>query len=186
MSLDFFDFQFILLKINLILILKRIRMEKSCGILAYRWKDGELQVLLGKSAGMFGRKLPWNIPKGHIEEGESEFACAVREFEEETGLEVPQDRYCIMLGDAKTSAGKVVVIFGVEYDYNPEGDDVPITSMTFVKEHPRHSGHFITVPELECAKYMAVEDAVEVMFQYQRVFVERLKSLVGEKVHRLD
>ena len=63
-------------------------MEKSCGILAYRWKNGELQVLLGKSAGTFSRKLSWNIPKGHIEEGESEFACAVREFEEETGLEV--------------------------------------------------------------------------------------------------
>ena len=153
-------------------------MEKSCGILVYRWKNGVLQVLLGKSAGPFNRKMPWNIPKGHVEEGESEFECAVREFEEETGLEVPQDRNYIMLGNAKTSSGKVVVIFGMEHDYNPEGDDVPITSMTFTKEYPHHSGHFITMPELECAKYIAVEDAIGVMFQYQRVFIERLKETV--------
>lgn len=161
-------------------------MEKSCGILVYRWKNGVLQVLLGKNAGPFNRKMPWNIPKGHIEEGESEFECAVREFEEETGLEVPQDRNCIMLGNAKTSSGKVVVIFGMEYDYNPDGDDVPITSMTFTKEYPRHSGHFITMPELECAKYIAVEDAIGMMFKYQRVFVEMLKDLAGEKTSRLD
>ncbi len=153
-------------------------MEKSCGILAYRLKNSVLEVLLGKNGGPFNRKTPWNIPKGHIEDGESEFQCAVREFNEETGLDVPDDKHCIVLGSTKTSSGKVVVIFGLEHDYNPEGDDVPITSMTFTKEYPRRSGNFITVPELESAKYIPASKALGIIFEYQKVFVERLMEAV--------
>ena len=153
-------------------------MEKSCGILAYRLRNGELQVLLGKNGGPFKSKTPWNIPKGHIEEGESDFQCAAREFHEETGLDVPYGKYCISLGCSKTTSGKVVTIFGLEHDYNPDGDEVPITSMTFTKEYPRNSGRFITVPELESAKYVPVSEALDTMFKYQRVFVERLMEAV--------
>ena len=157
-------------------------MEKSCGILAYRWKDGELQVLLGKNGGPFGSGTPWNIPKGHIEEGESEFQCAVREFEEETGLKVPTTKHCVNLGSANTVSGrKNVTIFAVEHDYNPHGDNVPITSMTFTKEYPRNSGNFITAPELVSAKYVNATEALGIMFQYQKVFVERLVDIVSKE-----
>lgn len=138
-----------------------------------------MQVLLGKSERSFGGDTPWNIPKGHIEDGETELQCAVREFGEETGLEIPHESICVELGSAKTSSSrKTVKIFCVEHDYNPDGDDVPITSNTFTKEHPKGSGRFVTMHELESARYLDVDEALEMMFPYQRVFVKRLKEAV--------
>lgn len=149
-------------------------MEKSCGILMYRRKGGRLQVLLGKDGGPFTRRNPWNIPKGHMEEGEDEWKCAVREFEEETGLKVPQMQPAFRLGESKTTKGKKVVIFAMEHDYSPDGDAVEIHSNLYSLEYPRHSGKFITAPELKEAKYIDAEQALGMMFEYQRVFVENL------------
>lgn len=151
-------------------------MEKSCGILAYRWKEGRLQVLLGKNGGPFSGSSPWNIPKGHVEGDEDDIECAIREFTEETGLSVPSEKF-IDLGTAKTSSGKIVVIFGLQHDYNPDGDKVEIHSNDFSMEYPRRSGKYITAPELIDAKYIDASEAIGKMFQYQRVFVERLIEL---------
>lgn len=50
----------------------------SCGILLF--KDEWKKFLLMK------HKDRWDLPKGHIEEGETLIECAIREFEEETGI----------------------------------------------------------------------------------------------------
>jgi 8-oxo-dGTP pyrophosphatase MutT (NUDIX family) len=52
---------------------------KSCGILVLR-REPELGFLLLRHSHRF------DLPKGHLEEGESEIACALRELTEETGL----------------------------------------------------------------------------------------------------
>ena len=52
---------------------------KACGILVYR-EQPCLQYLLMKHA------KRWDIPKGHIDPGESELECAFRELLEETGI----------------------------------------------------------------------------------------------------
>jgi 8-oxo-dGTP pyrophosphatase MutT (NUDIX family) len=56
-------------------------MEKSCGVVVFR-KQGEarLYLLLHYSEGH------WDLPKGHVERGESEEETARREVEEETGI----------------------------------------------------------------------------------------------------
>lgn len=55
--------------------------EKSCGILLFRVKDGTiLYLLLHYPSGH------WDLPKGHIEKGESEHETAARELLEETGI----------------------------------------------------------------------------------------------------
>ena len=60
----------------------------------------------------------WSLPKGHIEQGESKLAAAIREIEEESGilrLTLVKDlgsysRYKIGLGDMKEDTGELKVI----------------------------------------------------------------------------
>ena len=51
----------------------------SCGFLIYR-KDPNPTFLLMRHANR------WDLPKGHVDEGETEMECALRELEEETGI----------------------------------------------------------------------------------------------------
>ncbi len=52
---------------------------KSCGVLVFRSKPVESFLLMEHR-----RRL--DLPKGHLEPGESEQDCALRELEEETGI----------------------------------------------------------------------------------------------------
>src|SRR5690242_20644475 len=52
---------------------------KSCGVILFR-RAPELSFLLMRHPDRY------DLPKGHIEEGESELACALRELTEETGV----------------------------------------------------------------------------------------------------
>lgn len=55
--------------------------EKSCGILVFhQLNGGEEFLLLHYPSGH------WDLPKGHVEEGENEIETALRELEEETGM----------------------------------------------------------------------------------------------------
>jgi 8-oxo-dGTP diphosphatase len=59
------------------------RSQESAGGVAYRWKDGRLEIVL-ISVGEQGR---WQLPKGMIGEAEPVEKAAMREVREETGLE---------------------------------------------------------------------------------------------------
>ena len=53
---------------------------KSCGFLIYRTQP-QRSILLMK------HPKRWDLPKGHVDEGETNFECALRELQEETGIE---------------------------------------------------------------------------------------------------
>lgn len=56
--------------------------EKSCGVvLFYAGNKDSLEVLL-----LHYPEGHWEFPKGHVEEGEDELQTALRELEEETGV----------------------------------------------------------------------------------------------------
>ena len=59
-----------------------MRQLKSCGVILFR-KEPVLSFLLMK------HPERWDLPKGHVDEGETELECALREMEEETGI--PRD-----------------------------------------------------------------------------------------------
>jgi 8-oxo-dGTP pyrophosphatase MutT (NUDIX family) len=60
---------------------RTVRDETSAGGVVYRWSDQGPRFLLIRDA-----YAHWGLPKGHLEEGESPEAAALREVEEETGL----------------------------------------------------------------------------------------------------
>mgnify|MGYP003392721589 CR=1 FL=1 len=53
---------------------------KSCGVFVMR-REPELSFLLLRHASR------WDLPKGHVDAGESDRECALRELREETGYE---------------------------------------------------------------------------------------------------
>ncbi len=52
---------------------------KSCGVIAFRSKP-KLSFLIMR------HKDRWDFPKGHVDPGETELGCALRELHEETGI----------------------------------------------------------------------------------------------------
>ncbi len=52
---------------------------RSCGVIVFR-RDPELSFLLMK------HPTRWDLPKGHVDPGETDTECALRELQEETGI----------------------------------------------------------------------------------------------------
>ncbi len=63
-----------------------MKHEFSYGAVVYRIKDGQVFYLVEHMA--LGHT---SLPKGHIEEGETPYECALREIKEETNLDVDLD-----------------------------------------------------------------------------------------------
>ena len=66
----------------------------TAGILLYRVRRGELEVFLVHPGGPFWAKKDdgaWSIPKGECAEDEDPLACALREFKEETGIDLTEE-----------------------------------------------------------------------------------------------
>ena len=57
--------------------------EKSCGAIVYTNVNGERLYLVEQMLGGH-----WGVPKGHVEENETEEETALREIKEEVGLDV--------------------------------------------------------------------------------------------------
>ncbi len=59
--------------------MSNLRKTKSCGILLFNKKGNKFLLMKHPTR--------WDIPKGHIEKGETDLEAAIREFEEETGID---------------------------------------------------------------------------------------------------
>lgn len=143
----------------------------SAGILLFREREGEVQVLLIKPGGPFWRNKDegaWMIPKGAIEPGEEAADAAVREFEEETGapLNVVPFRLCTI----KQAGGKVVEVFAARGEFDP----ATIASNEFEMEWPPKSGEMQSFPEAEEARWMTLPEAGQLMLQSQLPILDAL------------
>src|SRR5215813_5872718 len=103
----------------------------SAGILLYRRRNDELEVLLVHPGGPFWAAKDagaWSIPKGEYVQGEDPLEAARREFAEETGVAI--DGRFVPLGEVKQPGGKRVKAWAVEHDFDPSS----LKSNTFTLE----------------------------------------------------
>jgi predicted NUDIX family NTP pyrophosphohydrolase len=130
---------------------------RSAGLLLYRVRDGEAEVLLGHMGGPFWARKDeraWSIPKGEYDDDEDPLAAARREFAEETGSAPPEGE-ALPLGEVRQSAGKRVVAWALHADLDP----ATVRSNTFAMEWPPRSGRQQEFPEIDRAEWFGLAAA---------------------------
>ena len=146
--------------------------KRSAGILLYRVGPGGPQVLLVHPGGPFWARRDagvWSIPKGEYDDGDDPRACALREFEEETGTALPPGEL-IDLGSVTQRSGKVVSAWAAEGDLDAES----IRSNTFTMEWPPRSGRTAEFPEVDRAAWLGIDAAREKLVAAQAELLDRL------------
>ena len=148
----------------------------SAGILLFRFRNGELQVLLVHPGGPFwsGKdEGAWSIPKGVFEELESPLDAAKREFKEETGFEA--EGQFIELGRIMQPSKKIVHAWALQSDV----DERLTKSNKFTMEWPKNSGMMREFPEIDRAEWFDVEKARKKILKGQAGFIDRLIDAVN-------
>lgn len=149
----------------------------SAGLLMYRRRNGELEVLLVHPGGPFFRNQDaghWTIPKGEPAEGEELLAAALREFEEETGFK-PEGAFT-SLAPVKQKGGKVVHAWAFEGDCDPTA----IRPNSFTMEWPPRSGKQASFPEIDRAEFFGMAAAREKINAAQVDLLEELESSIEQ------
>ncbi len=113
----------------------------------------------------------WSIPKGEYEDGDDPLACALREFEEETGSTLPPGEL-VELDDVKQKGGKVVTAWAAEGDLDADA----VRSNSFTMEWPPRSGRTAEFPEVDRAGWFGIDEAREKLNPAQAEFLDRLEE----------
>lgn len=143
----------------------------SAGILLFRHRDGQAEVLLVHPGGPYWRNRDegaWMIPKGGVGDGESPADAAIREFEEEVGAKPESDPF--PLCRIRQSGGKIVEVFAAEGDFDP----ARIRSVEFEMEWPPKSGTVRRYPECDEARWMGLAEARRMMLPSQLPILDAL------------
>jgi len=151
--------------------------KRSAGILLYRRRGAQVEVLLVHPGGPFWSKKDdgaWFIPKGELEEGEEPLHAARREFREELGSE-PPDGEPLALGTVKNKSGKLIYAWALE----GELDLGAFKSSTFSLEWPPRSGQMRDFPEVDRAMFFSLPDAEPKLHQAELPLLGRLRDLLS-------
>ncbi len=132
-------------------------MKQSAGLLLWRKTPAGVEVLLVHPSGAYNRKAPFGIPKGELDEGETPEQAAYRETLEETGVDAPGPYVDLASIDYKKSRKRV---------------------HAFAAELPAGANPRCASWEIDRAEMLPIERAAEVIHPDQRVFLERLASVL--------
>lgn len=149
----------------------------SAGIVAYRYHQQQLQVLLVHPGGPFWKNkdaAAWSIPKGEYEAGEDPLTVAVREFYEETGNTI-EAYNAIKLQPVKLKSGKLIDAWAVQADFAKSF----ISSNTFNMEWPPRSGKQQTFDEVDKAEWFTIEEAAVKLNPAQVPLIVELQGLLA-------
>lgn len=147
-------------------------MKRSSGILVYKKENNKIKVFLCHPGGPYWENThlhSWGIPKGELDENETLKEAAIREFKEETNLDVTGE--ITFLYTKKVSNNKLVTIFIKEEDL----DLSKCKSNTFELEWPKNSNKINKYPENDKFKWIDMEEAYNLIFPQQQIFLDKLK-----------
>jgi len=150
----------------------------SAGLLLYRRRDSELQVFLVHPGGPYWARKDdgaWSVPKGLVDSGEEELACARREFTEETGFAVPDSGSEHDLGTFRQPSGKQLRIWAIEGDCDP----THLSSNFFEMEWPPKSGRTARFPEVDRGGWFDRAQALLKIVKGQRAVLDKLYAEFG-------
>lgn len=155
----------------------QIMKKQSAGILVYRNKNGQIEVLLGHHGSPLWSSKDlgaWTIPKGTYDNNESMIDAAKREFTEETGFPVPKGELK-EIGSVEQKNNKVVSVWAIKANL----DASKAFSNTFKTEWPPRSGKVQEFPELDRFGWFALPEAAKKINPHQVPFLERLSKNLG-------
>jgi predicted NUDIX family NTP pyrophosphohydrolase len=150
----------------------------SAGLLLYRRRESDLEVFLVHPGGPYWASKDdgaWSVPKGLVDAGEEELACAWREFKEETGFDVHGSAGERDLGTFRLPSGKRLHVWAVEGDCDP----TKLNSNLFEMEWPPKSGHIARFPEVDRGGWFDRPAALLKIVKGQRPVVEKFYSELG-------
>ena len=145
--------------------------KKSAGIFFYRFKNNLPEVLLVHPGGPFWAKkdlASWSIPKGEFNDDEEPFNAALREVNEELGIEVSGE--FLELSAVKQKSGKIIYAWAFQKDI----DVSKIICNTFELEWPPRSGIIKCFPEVDKAEWFSMEGAKIKIISGQVPLIEEL------------
>jgi len=146
--------------------------KRSAGILLYKFVNNNLQVLLVHPGGPYWKNKDensWSIPKGEFQEDERAFDAALREFKEETGMELNSNKF-IELSPVIQNSGKIVYAWAVEGDIDAQS----IWSNLYEIEWPPKSGKMQKFPEVDKAEWFPIPIARKKILKKQYGLIEEL------------
>ena len=150
--------------------------ETSAGLLLFRLRDGQVELLLVHPGGPFWANKDdgaWSIPKGLHKADEDALIAVQREFEEETGARIEGE--FIALGEFRLPSGKRLQVWAIEGEFDPG----KLTSNQFETEWPPHSGKRARFPEVDRAAWFSPESAITKVTKGQVQVVEAFLSRVA-------
>ena len=152
---------------------------RSAGVLLWRRRDGDLEVLIAHMGGPYwtGKDVAaWSLPKGLYDEDEQPLDAAVREWNEELGLPLPVALHDLVpLGEARQPSGKRLTVWAGEGDLDPAA----VVPGTFTMQWPPRSGRIGEFPEIDVVEWCTVDVAQPRLVAGQRVFLDRLLEVLG-------
>ena len=158
---------------------KSSRSRISAGLLMFRRRNDEIEVLLVHPGGPFFTRKDdgaWTIPKGEAAPGEDLLTRAQIEFEEEVGCRPENAQEWIELGWIKQKGGKTVHAWAFEGNL-PECFEVK--SNLFELEWPPRSGKRQKFPEVDQARFFSEDEAKRKLKPTQLPFLDRLRAALS-------
>ena len=143
--------------------------------MAFRKNAKGIEIFLMHPGGPFWKNKDvgaWSIPKGEIDETESEIDAAKREFEEETGIKIKGE--LIALQPIRQKNGKLVTAWALDQDIDAAG----ITCNLFEMEWPPKSGKYQQFPEMDRAEWFSVTTAKEKIIPAQAALIDQLEEIL--------